>query len=180
MLSLNDDLIADFVIKINSDLSIVAKRLFQDVNPPNNLLGFQRKIQRWSQLENIINIVQHFELDFIYQVARLRETFNESEECLTSVLDIHVDMIELVNLEPNGRRYNSSLMIVALKIYMASKSCYKLLRSYFPQPDPRTLTKNIGSFNDIGSEAEAAEFERLNFRQASTIQTNYVESSSMK
>ena len=32
-----------------------------------------------------------------------------------------------------------------------------MLRSYFPLPTPKTLTKNIGSFNDIGSEAEAAE-----------------------
>ena len=155
LLTISDELQMDFVIKISSDFSVTSKRFLEKVNIPINLLGFQRRLERWSQLENIISFVKNYETSYVNQIRSLREQaqiLNDSKNSSTSIL---LDLIDLSESEPKGRRYNADITLVSLKLYLVSKSCYKMLRSFLPFPSPQTLTKCIGSFNNIGSEIEA-------------------------
>ena len=76
---------------------------------------------------------------------------------------ILLDLIDLSETSPNRRRYNADVTILALKLFLISKSCYKMMRTYFPLPTSETLMKSIGSFNNIGSEVEAANICKIFF-----------------
>ena len=76
--------------------------------------------------------------------------------CLLHIY-ILFDLIDLSETELAGRRYNGGIIIISLKLFLITKSCYKMIKSFLPLPSPLTLNKNIGSLNNIVSEAEAEE-----------------------
>ena len=131
-----------------------------------DLLGFQYKLERWSQLENIINRVKNSSVsvasevkDFVLRIEDVDDT-DQSEN-----LSFLLEQLPLMVTPSHGRRYSSRTMNVAMNLYLNSKSCYKMLRSenILALPAPKTLQGNIGNFNSMGTDADAEQVSKLVF-----------------
>lgn len=123
-----------------------------------DLLGFQCHIQKWSQLEAVIHRVKQSPLNATKEVKAAVAALKNSLELWETPNDKYnfvIDQLDLLSCDPCGRRYNSETTLIALNMYLCSRSCYQILRNYLAFPHPTTLTKNIGSFVDVGSRTEA-------------------------
>ena len=152
-------------IRIESRMAVSAFHYTTRVSI-TDLLGFQYKLERWSQLENIINRVKNSSVsvasevkDFVLRIEDVDDT-DQSEN-----LSFLLEQLSLMVTPSHGRRYSSRTMNVAMNLYLNSKSCYKMLRSenILALPAPKTLQGNIGNFNSMGTDADAEQVSKLVF-----------------
>lgn len=140
-----------------------------------DLLGFQFKLQRWSQIENIISRTRNQALssssETEYLVERLRDDCCFEEDCCDSI-DFMLEQLLLIIKNSKGRRYSSKCMMIALSLFLSSRKTYMKLREYLALPSPKTITQNIGSYSSIGGEEAATRISSLFFSH-NNIQNPY-------
>ena len=119
ILSITDCLDINFVIKVSSDFSITAKKSNSCITILRTMLGFQHRLERWSQLDNVMSFLKNYDCDFITQFSSFIETINITD--LNEETKILLDLVKLAETEPNGRRYNASIIMKSLTLYVSNK-----------------------------------------------------------
>lgn len=158
-----------FTITISRDMKVKAK-ISETIVSIRDLLGFQHKLQRWSQLEAIINRVKHavpspkMERDAL--ISKLKRW---ADDDTTRFL---LEQLELTSAPPRSRRYSPEMLLHSLRLYIASRSGYKQLRYILSLPDPKTLKKNIGPLHLTGGAAECKQLVEECFSTLSPAQRN--------
>ncbi|VEN45422.1 unnamed protein product [Callosobruchus maculatus] len=122
----------------------------------NWILNLDHKLERWSQLENLIshyNTVEDFEVevtvvDMISRgLAVISKAYTQSETndgfLYGTQLEIIID--QLTQIVSNKRRYKPSTIIMAFILYCQSPSCYDIVRDFFILPHKRYLQSISGS-----------------------------------
>ena len=108
-------------ITVSSDFSIRARKLTTCV-AIRDLLSFGAKLERWSQLENIIsrtlNCDQSKQSVILRLVQSIRKNLAAFEEFDSNRFDFILEQLELMCKEPNGRRYSGKTMMIATSLYL--------------------------------------------------------------
>jgi hypothetical protein len=155
-----------YSVRINSNITVSGYHCTSPVSI-KDILGFQYRLERWSQLEDIMLRVKHCELSFSTEVRQIVKELEQSVEVEEGENDGNVwfilEQLLLQSTSSHGRRYSARTMNAAISLYLNSKSCYRLLRRYLALPAPKTLTKNIGNLNTIGTDADAEYISNLVF-----------------
>ena len=158
-----------FYLRITKNFNVGAFR-FNTAVPLRDLLGFQCRLTRFSQLDAIILRTKDYCLcpnDELKSTSKmLCSRLSDSEvDC-----DFLLEQLDLLCTPSNGRRYSAKTMSISLKLYMCSRSCYRSLREVITLPHPNTLTANIGSIVTLGSENEANYTAKLVFERLTGLQ----------
>ncbi len=116
-----------------------------------DLLGFQYRLQKWSQLHAILNRTKNQDLDVNSEIGktvnRLRETVFNSAHSLEK-FEFLFEQLELLCTKPIGRRYSAQTTMRSLQLFLCNRSCCKKLRMYLALPHPNTLKLSMGSFEN--------------------------------
>ena len=152
-----------YSVRITSNLGVRGYHCNTKVSV-KDVLGLQCKLERWSQLDNVINMVKNGELSL---PSEIKEVVKMLEKCLDHCdnenLWFLLEQLHLLATSNHGRRYSSKTMNTAISLYLNSKSCYRLLRKVLALPAPITLTRNIGNLTTIGSDSDAEYISDLVF-----------------
>ena len=98
-----------------------------------DLLGYQWELQRWSQLEAILNFVKQHELnemqEILGHVQILRNKLRHSE--IYTEVSFMLEQLELSVTKPSGRRYSPDTVKVALGWYLCNRRSLFMTVSIF-------------------------------------------------
>jgi len=121
---------------------------------PNKLkwvLPWDLKLQRWSQLENILshykaNNVNSEELFTIQDLLRrglelLSKAYSKCDEDDNFLHSTHLELLidQLTQIVSNKNKYRPATIIMSFVIYSQSPACYNLIRDFFVLPHKRYL-----------------------------------------
>ena len=166
-----------FTFFISSNFKVQAYRSKTKVEI-RDLLSFQWKLLRWSQLEAIISRTKHFPLS---SSAEITSTIRSLKERLDScdvdddsryLHNILFEQFELSESPKNSRRYSSETMKLSTSLYLSSRNAYSHLRSIFHLPHGDTVKKQFGRLGRIGTEAEAKSTIEAIFSSYSGLKKN--------
>ena len=109
-------------VNINPDFSVTAWRNNTKVSI-RHLLGFQWKLERWSQLENIISSVSNFPLDLSSELQSVNKI---KQRLLSDNIDITkckflFEQFLLKSVKPKGRRYSAQSMVYSFESIFAQQ-----------------------------------------------------------
>jgi len=137
---LNNEDEINFVVNVHSSLSIEANKLNTKIKIID-LLGFNKKLSRWSQLNEVLNRCKNFELEpqekikyYVEKIASVNDVRADDFK-----LDFLLEQLELFFKSPNGRRYSYVTLMNAVKIFLSSRSAYKNLREILSLPHHKVL-----------------------------------------
>jgi hypothetical protein len=151
LLSFSPRLDVIFSISISRKLKVKAKRSSTLVSV-RNILGFQHTLERWSQLEAIINRVKQATPSLRSECQDLISRIRAN--CADQTTEFLLQQLELSQTSPHARHYSPQMFLHALRLYIASKSGYRQLRKLLALPHPKTLKLNIGPLHLTGGVAE--------------------------
>lgn len=162
----------EFSVHVSSNFHVTAFHRQTKV-PLRDLLGFQCKLQRWSQLENIIARTRHYELSGTSEIEHFTAKFHECslDDTCSEAVSFILEQLSLVTVEPKGRRYSATCMMIAFEFFLSSKATYNKIRKYLAMPSLNTLTQNIGPFHLSGSEEYSMRMSNLFFKQENNEQS---------
>ena len=122
-------------ISIHSNFSIVAMVGKSKVSI-RDILGYQHKLQRWSQLDNIIARLRNSDIDPILALSdTLADTARSLKNYVTDEkINFLLDQIIMLHISPNGRRHTIQIIIQAIRFFLSSRSCYKQLKPMLSLP----------------------------------------------
>lgn len=145
-----------YSVSITKDFSVAAFNGFTEVGAAD-LLGFARKLCKWSQLDEVLNRTKHASPAFTSELDGLLARLDE----LADLLDVDnasygflSEQLRQVFVAANGRRYSSNLINTAVELFISSRSAYRTASQYLALPSPRTLYQHIGRICDIGQDSE--------------------------
>lgn len=122
------------------------------------LLGFQCHLERWSQIEPIVKQACSTDLSLSDEVKvmskQIQDIMSEENTEENSKISFLLDNINLLLIQPNGRRYTVNEMLTASEFYFASRSAYCVLRRHLALPHPDTIKKCFGGLNNTGTKAD--------------------------
>lgn len=151
-------------ISISSDFSVIAYHKNTKVSSIRCLLGYQCKLERFSQLENIISRSKHYPLDLYQETEHHVNRLKESFELLDfQDADFLLEQLQLKVIPPNGRRYSAKTMVNAVYLFLKNRSAYESLRQFLALPSANTILQHVGPVNSIGSEHVAKQLADLCF-----------------
>lgn len=129
--------------------------------PVRDILGFSAKLETYSQLMNILERMQTFEVSLI-QISNifgsnLQELIqsNDDNEITRKVLFL-AEQLKLINTSATGNRYCSTPISfkTAISLYLRSRSCYAELRQTLQLPHPLTIQACFGKLGTPGTDKE--------------------------
>jgi hypothetical protein len=142
----------------------------------NDILGFSRKLTRWSQITEIFNRTRQETIDSSleakYCLSKLKSAVSDS----TNFQNISF-LLELLNLSmvhPSGRRYSLNLVHIAIEIFLSSRCCYRVLSNFLPLPHFSSFKKQLCGLNNVGTLKECQKlisnvFDSIEPRQRNCI-----------
>lgn len=148
-------------LSVREDYSVSLRRKGVDISLHNfrDVLGFQCKINRWTQLEAMLVRLKNYDVplhdELLHITKQLERSIDQNDNATSSKMLFLLEQLSLSFTPSNGRRYSAFTMKTALRLYIASKSSYRLLRTFLVLPHPNTLTSNLGNICDTGSAAYA-------------------------
>ena len=147
---ISEDMEIMWHLKINKDMTLSACAKHQKVSMCD-LLGFQHKLMRWSQLENIISRINVVPMDvhseFSYHLAELKSLVEDSK------IHFLLEQLTLINIPSEGRRFSIKTTLTALQQYIINRHAYRHLRQILCLPSHATLKRILGtSGSNAGSE----------------------------
>ncbi|KAG8224518.1 hypothetical protein J437_LFUL004209 [Ladona fulva] len=128
-----------------SILRDIGMTLFVEMTPKKKvmyqkLVNDHRKINYWKKL------AKKYKTEFIRIQSDIR-LFRTLEKTLSpSGITILTSILRAGKKRPKGRRWTEKEKVIALSIFKQSPKTYKVLRSLFPLPSKRTLTKFLSNF----------------------------------
>lgn len=138
-----------YSVRITLDLGVSGYHYNTQVSV-RDLLGFQCKLERWSQLENVINRIKNGTLGLSTEIKEIVKILERIlDYCDNDTMWFLLEQLLLQTTSSHRRRYSAKAMNTAISLYLNSKSCYRLLRTILALPAPKTLTKNIGNLSTI-------------------------------
>ena len=154
---INEDYI-QFSIKIDKSMNVSVKS-FGNILNIHDLLGFQRHLERWSQLEAIINRAKNHLTPYADKV----KYFIQQHEHCTENDQIHflIEQLYLSTINTNYH-YSTTTMKIAIELYLSSRATYGILRQILNLPHPDILKKKLGSLNGICSADDARNRPTIN------------------
>ena len=156
-----------FSINIAFDFKVICFKNQTKV-PIRDVLGFTCKLERFSQLESIIDFVSNFELTFQAEIVSISQKVREicesvSDEYQKRRILFLARQLELCLYSENGRRYLPSDFKYAIELFLRSRNCYTGLRDIFVLPHPKTIKSLFGKLSDPGSIQECQEIVKSVF-----------------
>ena len=152
----------EFKVKCFKQSSIVSVRSF--VN------GFTTKLERYSQLTNIIDHLSKVkpvledELRAVEKQLTNLSHHEDINEDLKYRLTFYSSQIRLSSFKSQGRRYTPFDIKVAVDIFLRSRNCYSALRRTIILPHPNTIKSLFGRIETPGSINECKEVVKSFFR----------------
>lgn len=171
LLSLSESQNISLSIAITKDWKIIAKTSSTEVSC-RDLLGYQTTLSRWSQLEAVIHRVRQADPDPRKEQAVLLSRYQEIG--LDPKKEFLVEQLQLADVSPNGRRYSPQMLLHALRLYLASKSGYREMRSTMTLPHPKTLKKGLGPLHTTGGLEDCEEMVNICFNDLSNAQRDCI------
>ena len=140
-------------VKIYKSLNVSVKSFGKNVNI-RDLLGYQCQLQKWSQLEAILNRAMNHQASCTDKATHFVK--HQHKECFADDR-LHFLLEQLLLLLTNLGNYSAVTMMIAVEMLLSSRSTYSTLRRVLCLPHPNTLKKKLGSINEIGSSSFAHE-----------------------
>ncbi len=169
LVSFSRSLDITYSIAITREFNVKAKVSATTVST-RHILGFQHKLERWSQLGEVINCIKQATPSEKEEMASL--LLRLKKYCKDETREFLLQQLELSTTQPTGRRYSPQTILHATRLFMVSRAGYRQLRSFLSLPDPKTLKKAIGPLHTAGGAAECKHVVEAYFGSLSPIQRN--------
>ena len=121
-----------------------------------NVLGFQRKLERNSQLDANTNWMKKasycLDSEVKFMIEDLRSASTNSDQSLNPKSEFLLRQLELNLSSVNARRYSSTDILQALKTLFGQPfvlRAYKTLRDHLTLPCPNTLKCHLGGLGSL-------------------------------
>lgn len=161
------DTAIDYSVVVEQSLSVCANRRHTCV-PIRDLLGFQQKLTRYSQLEAILLRVRNatcaLSAEVRFVIEELRGISAASGNSYESKLEFALRQLELGLQAPKGCRYSAKDVILATKLFLVSRQCYKVSRSLLTLPHPDTLKRYLGGLGSVDTYNDCRAIVETNFK----------------
>lgn len=170
-------------------LSVVIKKNFSvqlmRYNTPinvRNLLGYQCKLERWSQLEAVVNYGLNEKTNSKHEleevIAHLTDNVfihsSENDSTLFENINYLLRNI-LLQISPiTSRRYSPKDIVRASLFYLASRRCYKIIRRSLALPHPDTMKKYLGGLSQVGSAEDCKDIIEEQLKILNNLQKHVV------
>ena len=130
-----------------------------------DLLGFQCKLEKWSQLEAVISRSKVSQVDLKEEIAHgskiLRLHVDNSSE-VSEKIDFLLNQMEILGQSSRGRTYTTHQVLLAARLYFASRVGFKHARQFMSLPHPSTIKRYLGR----SSPADELDYSHMLIRQA--------------
>ena len=161
----------EYSVVVDQSFSVCAKKR-NTVVSIRDLLGFQRKLERYSQLEAIIHRVKNASRSLKSEVrVAIDDWQNISTESdhnpLSTKSCFLLRQLELNEVSSKGKRYTSSDILTATKLFLVSRPCYRVCRSLFSLPHPDTLKLYLGGLGSVDTYNDCRNIIQTNFKTLS-------------
>ena len=157
----------EYSVLIEESLHLCAMRRHTAVNV-RDLLGFQWKLERYSQLEAVCNRLQYAKMnvkcELQHCVSDLRAISQESQYQFDTQTNFAIRQLELSIQKPNGRKYSSANILNATRLYFANRQCYNNVRCLLHLPHPDTLKSHLGGLGTVDTYNDCREIIETNFK----------------
>ena len=169
----------EYSLIIRSDFTLSGFRKHTKVSfhDLRNVLGFQMKISRWSQIDAAIVHVKNSKIELNCEITAVtKKLLNiiKIVDCESANFEFLLEQLQLNCTSPENRRYSSYTTIQAMKFYLVSRSAYRLMRNVLCLPHPITLTRALGDSQTVGSEALTSFLTELYASNVSKFQSNCI------
>lgn len=115
-----------------------------------DLLGFQCRLFKWSQLEAIISRVKNSPIDLKNEIkyhAKILQSHADSCPDVDKKTDFLINQLQIASNSRRGRSYSSSQILNAARIYLSSRAGYKQCRKFLYLPHPNTIKSHLGGLS---------------------------------
>ena len=148
----SDDVL-HFKFVIRSDYSVEAYRSKSPISV-NHILGYQHKLSRWSQLDNIITYIKNSAVDSEKETKFHVQAIKDINHN-TSNMEFLCDQISLALQKDTQRRYSVKTIHIALQQYLSNRSSYNELRKVLTLPNRNTLKSIVNVKGEVGTPSDA-------------------------
>jgi len=122
LVSFSRSLDITYSIAITREFNVKAKVSATKVST-RHILGFQHKLERWSQLGEVINCVKQATPSEKEEMASL--LLRLKKYCKDESREFLLQQLELSSTQPTGRRYSPHTILHATRLFMASRGVFK-------------------------------------------------------
>lgn len=163
----------EFIVTIRRDYFVSASRSYTSVNL-RDLLGFQYKATRWSQLDAIIIRTKHQQLcpstEVCEAISLLQSKLENSDDSQNHKRQFLCDqLIRLYGI----KKYDASIFKVSCDLFFSARSAYSRLRKILTLPHPDTIKRQFGRFGKTGSEEEAEKTVKFVLQKLQGLQLHF-------
>lgn len=140
-----------FSIFINGDKKVSAFKGNTSVSLRDVISGFDWKLNKFSELDKVIEKVTSFPIDIHNELTKLSEILielcNDSDDIDEKVkkkVGFLLEQVKMCCVGSRGRRYSSQLIQSAIELMLRSRNCYRSLLNFLSLPNIKTLKSYFG------------------------------------
>lgn len=114
-----------------------------------DLLGYQCKLEKWSQLEAIISRTKSSPVNLTTELAhhsKLLRYHADNNSEITDKIDFLLNQLEIQGNPSRGKSYTTHQVLLAARLYFASRVGFKHSRKFIALPHPSTIKRYLGGF----------------------------------
>ena len=164
-----------FTVIIGQDFKVTCYN-YSKLTSVRHLLGFSAKLEKYSQLNKIIESINKLSPDlnseliscskFLADVTDVNDTNAEQNLKIRFLCD----QMELSTFEKHGARYPSHTMRESINLYLRSRNAYDALRYLLVLPHERTIKNYFGKLGSADSVAECSTVTRNVFEKLEGVE----------
>ena len=115
-----------------------------------DLLGYQCKLEKWSQLEAVICRSKSSPVNLTSELAHhsklLRHHAGNTTSEITEKVDFLLNQLEIQGNPSRGKSYTAHQVLLAARLYFVSRTGFKQSRRFIALPYPSTIKRYLGGF----------------------------------
>ena len=128
-----------FSIFINGDMKVSAFKGNTSVSLRDVISGFDWKLNKFSELDKVIEKVTSFPIDIHNELMTLSEILielcNDSNDIDKKRVGFLLEQVKMYCVGSTGRRCSSQLIQSAIELMLRSRNCYRSLLNFLSLPN---------------------------------------------
>ena len=165
--------IVDYCVSVTSDFVITSVKQNTRVDI-KSVVGFGRKLTKWSQLEAVISVTKSTLPSFEIELNCAAENIERSMQFADIDMDVRRRLefllFQVKHMSSRPYEYPASILKVSTELLLAGTKSYNICRKHLLLPHPDTVKKHIGSLKSTGSVADAKDTINAVFHKLVGIQ----------
>ncbi|PAA86097.1 hypothetical protein BOX15_Mlig018626g1 [Macrostomum lignano] len=144
----------EFSVTVDSNFKIAAFRRNTEVKT-SDLLGFQNHLERFSQLEAIINRVKQTDLSIKDEIsAHVKDLQSVCSDAGATKQQFLLRQLQLSTYESSSMRYTFEDILLSARMFFSGRAGYCAARGILTLPHPVTLKRYFGGLGTVGTDAD--------------------------